>query len=320
MKKAMVAVLVCSGMAMAQLAPPPSDKERDRATAPVPANQPAPPPAARPTPPPPKPQLVVPDIAVRDAEGKIVRTDLDQSIDIEAMKVNALFDNASWERSLPEIMAWMKEVEERTIENMDLLMEVEGGFFDRIDIEDRPEIAHAAELVKPLTYNAQLSKWLLDHGSITRAQFDHNNKIVAKYDQLVFADVLERPEVKAGGANERAAAMARHMFTTSTRETRRAYRRLVEQTALNFDRVIADAKIPVATLDKPTVAKIRDASASIHQRQEAVHALLKLMRFPEAQKLLSSTSKLCPIPEPAWTPKPSAEGAGASGGDDAEAR
>lgn len=312
--------LVVATAASGQLAPPPSSKEKDRVTAPTPVAPVQPEPAARPAPPPPRPQLAVPDIVLRDEEGKIVRRDIEESIDLVAFQASELFTNATWERCRPLVAAWLQDVDARVVENLDLVLEVDGGFFDRLDINDRPSVQYASELIKPLTYNTQLSKYLLDKGVLSRAQYDHANKIVSKHDNMVFVASMEDPAIKnATDPSQRAGAMARHMFLSSTREVKRAFTRLVRATAKDFDKVVAEAKLPITGLNKDAVATIRSTGSSEQAKMDAVRSLLKSMEFFDAQRLIAATAKLHPAPEPTWTPKPEAAAA-PHAGDDSEQR
>lgn len=201
--------------ALAQVAPPPpqAPEKTPEYVPPAPSVQPAPPPAAR-RPPPrnaanqPRNGAVGPGTSLPDVPyDSLVRVGEDKKIirltkptEYAAVEVNPMTKGPIATAELAHLMHERQmRFEEVVIENLDLVQEVEGGFFRDVDWNDRANYAQVTQRVRPLAPPTTFNKEAQDREIMTRMQAQLNARIAREYEVALTAQARaamspDRPE------------------------------------------------------------------------------------------------------------------------------
>lgn len=181
--------LVCgllAGQASGQLAPPPP-KEKTRKTVPF-----VPPPPARqvtqPTntarrAPPPAPQTPnIPYVSLVQNDEAGIPIPIVGQITMAALKHNPLIGPETIETAGPIVSEWMTNLELMVIDNIDMVLEVEAGFFETLDMMTEEGVMDAnayrsALFPKP----SLLDSYLFKEGVLTDTQRKFTGKLVSEY-------------------------------------------------------------------------------------------------------------------------------------------
>lgn len=182
--------LVCgllAGQASGQLAPPPP-KEKTRKTVEF---VPPPPRPVQPTtqsasvrraPPqaPPTPDIPFVSLVQRDEAG--VPIPIEGEITMAALKHNPLVGPDTIERAGPVVTEWMTNLELMVIDNIDMVLEVDAGFFETLDMMTEVGVMDAnayrsALFPKP----SLLDSYLFKEGVLTDTQRKFTGKLVSEY-------------------------------------------------------------------------------------------------------------------------------------------
>ncbi len=295
MRVGMVAVLVAGvfvSATAAQILPPPSAPAERKEYVPPPPPPPRPPVEAtrRPTTPQ-APKFNVPDLAYvpivkKDDEGKVIR--IDKDIDFVAMKHNPMIGPATVEKIRPAVKEWIEKTEALVLDNVDIVMEVDTGLFDRLDFSNEQDVMLANEAFKALFVIGPVSTYLIKAEAWERVQFDFNQKILQEYKQAVNMELAEYLAAKHG--DDRKAIMqegAKHLFTDLCRDALECYRRLLLLGATHIEAVAPAVAANLAGGEsmESFVAAVKAAKTDA-DRLEAMRKLMKAMDFDGQQGLL----------------------------------
>lgn len=236
--------------AFAQVAPPPpkAPEKTPEYVPPAPTVPPAPPPAARRANPRPAgnpgdprtlsgadplPDIPYESLVKRDENGKIIR--LNKPTDYAATEVNPVTKGPI---SSAELIHFMHErqmqFEEIVIENLDLVVEIEGGFFRDIDWSDRANYAQVTQRIRPLAPVVPFNKEAEARQIMTRIQSGFNSKISREYDMALTREARSTMTAQtAGDAGE----VMNTIMRLSIAESLYAYNMLADALAQNLDAV-----------------------------------------------------------------------------------
>lgn len=217
------------GQACGQLAPPPP-KEKTREKVPfvprAPIQQvavPAKPATRTPPPAPATPDIPYVSLVQKDEAG--IPIPIEGQITMAALKHNPLIGRATVERAAPVVTEWMENLELMVIDNIDMVLEVEAGFFDTLDMmtEDGVMDANAYRSVlfpKP----ALLDSYLFAEGVLTDAQRKFTSKLLTEYLQAVTISIGEQMEVdwRARAAEENG-GVARELTDEESAQMRKEF-------------------------------------------------------------------------------------------------
>ncbi len=209
----------------------------------------------------------------RDDQGKVIR--YDRPVPWVALELNPLIP-ADQQAEIAKVMPRRNlQHEVSAVNNLDLIMRVDQGEFDRLDPRNRRELTWAERSVKLLRAGGMLSEWLNAQGLVTPEQALASQTLGDAYGK----SLLEEARIAAG---EDKAAMStlitREIFKQRIDEPLFVYRQLLVQAANNVDTCLGKTEMPDEvrkTLDAE-VAAVKSASTDLDKRQ-AVHALLNKM-------------------------------------------
>lgn len=176
---------VASGVASAQVAPPPP------AQAPV---EPEYNPKPMPQRPAPAQQTATrsnqlplntpyPKLAVPGEDGRIIR--LKQLPDILALRSNPTVGEPLVDRIMPVLYGRRARFEVMVIENLDLYWKLTGGELANLDMTDLAQLTRVTEMIKPLVGKTTLSEELGNRKIMTRVQSGMNEHIVQEYKKAI---------------------------------------------------------------------------------------------------------------------------------------
>jgi len=189
------------GQACGQLAPPPP-KEKTRKT--VPFVPPPPPrqvstPAAtarrRPPPPPATPNIPYVSLVQNDEAG--IPIPIVGQITMAALKHNPLVGPDTIELAGPIVTEWMTNLELMVIDNIDMVLEVDAGFFETLDMMTEEGVMDAnayrsALFPKP----SLLDSYLFKEGVLTDIQRKFTGKLVSEYIQALTISIGEQVDAE----------------------------------------------------------------------------------------------------------------------------
>lgn len=236
----------------------------------------------------PAPPEVLPDLPLR--EPLIVRDDagalrpLKDPIDLAALRVNPHITPETLEKILPIAASRKDTFEKLVVANLDLVEQIEGGAFEKANLEAKDAMKKLLDMSNPLRHPAapkRLPDVLQDQGVITRAQAAYNAKIANDYS---------RASVPAGSGAELAKRSLVAMYKQSVDEPLFAYRALCVETTARLEAALAKT-----TLDQSVKATLMaagkkvGANATDAQRLEAYKAMTAGLSVEQRRQLLNGT-------------------------------
>ncbi len=292
------------------------------AKAPAPASQPpAPPPATTAQPPikvnppsggpvvapPPAPQFE--SLAKKGPDGKIIQ--LEGVVDILAFDNNKLIDQATRERCKPFILAWLADVDQLAIDNLDFIEKIEPGdnkpgMLDDIDVDDHVKLQQMSQMMSQLMSAGPLSNHLEIKGALTRDQSGLNQQITSDYLQTKMNEIMaENPEdPKDGGDAEKAKHrrinnLTRFLYSLSCKDPITSYHRIMADSAPHIDAVVASLKLTgdQAKAAAAEIPAIKAAKTKMAQKA-AVRKLLNGLNFDQKRAFLTKALELAPVVDP----------------------
>lgn len=259
--------------AYAQVAPPPpkAPEKTPEYVPPAPTVPPAPPPAARRANPraaanpneprtlssaDPLPDIPYESLVKRGEDGKIIR--LTKPTDYAATEVNPVTKGPI---SSAELIHFMHErqmqFEEIVIENLDLVIEIEGGFFTDIDWSDRANYAQVTQRIRPLAPVTPFNKEAEARQIMTRIQSRFNAQISREYDMSL---TREARSSMTGQSASDAGEVMNTIMRLSIAESLYAYDMLADAVAQNLDGV--HQKLTLNSEEEAAFAKAATALAA----------------------------------------------------------
>ncbi len=278
---AALAGLLMSTSALAQVAPPPSEKEPAKEA--QPASEPAAESAAEPQAQPKRvtsrstnvqrinTSVPYPKLASKDENGKIIR--LAELPGIVALKANPNVGESAVDRIMPVIYGRRARFEHLVMQNLDLYWLASDGRLEEVSLSDINELAQLAELIKPLVGKSTLSQELQNRGILSRTQAEMNSYIVNEYKQAITTEIQFNAE-------DPMSEVMRFVLQDSIHEATLAYNAMIAEGSTN-----AKAIVEKAGLISPAAKKLASMQATLDEDPAAQQA--QRDRFDQAFRELS---------------------------------
>jgi hypothetical protein len=184
------------------------------------------------------------------------------------------------------------QFEEILIENLDLALEIEAGYFEQADYSDRAVMGTISQRVRPLAPPTAFGKEAEAKEVLTRMQAQFNTKIAKEYDTAVMREA--RAKMNAGDPAGAGLVMG-PVMRSSVSESLYAYKRLCADLAANVDAVVGkltletDGQAALTTF-KTELAAATDEAAKIAAAKKFIAAL----PLETAQQALRTTRDVRP--------------------------
>ncbi len=233
--------LLAGSTSMAQVAPPP----------PV-----APTPTPKWTPPPPKPRQVklqqnqaqpeekVPydSLVEFDDNGKLV--ELAEPIEVAALRNNPYVGAKTWQLIMPVLGERQREVARAVIDNIDVMIEVEEGLVENLDISDSVQLGRVTEALKPFASLGNINTALQNANVLSRTQVKMNSEIGQEYvkamsDQVAAQAREALPDIENAGQS----AMIRYWFSVLLWEAKDSFHRQLIKSIKTLDGVLSQLEM-----------------------------------------------------------------------------
>lgn len=278
---AALAGLLMSTSALAQVAPPPSEKEPAKEA--QPASEPAAESAAEPQAQPKRvtsrstnvqrinTSVPYPKLASKDENGKIIR--LAELPGIVALKANPNVGESAVDRIMPVIYGRRARFEHLVMQNLDLYWLASDGRLEEVSLSDINELAQLAELIKPLVGKSTLSQELQNRGILSRTQAEMNSYIVNEYKQAITTEIQFNAE-------DPMSEVMRFVLQDSIHEATLAYNAMIAEGSTN-----AKAIVEKAGLTSPAAKKLASMQSTLDEDPAAQQA--QRDRFDQAFRELS---------------------------------
>ena len=319
----LAALLLLSPLAMAQ----PGSDAKPPAQPPVTDKPPMPPPtAAHPaTPPPaaqpntsgglqPMPMAVNPPFARLSElgpDGKIKQ--VDGILDILAIPRNPLVDQATREKIRPLVKAWMSDIDQLAIDNLDFLEKIEPpdgspGAIETLDINDMKKVQYVAHMMTQLMSAGPLSSYLEQKEGFTREQSSMNQQISSDYLQQVMNEImaangtpndLNRAPLTEDQKVKQVNAVSRFLYYISCRDTMQSYHRQLESNAPIMDKVVDALNLSAEQKAKVQgkLGACKSAGTDLEKRK-ASRAVLDQLTFDQRREALTKARAMLPAYDP----------------------
>ncbi|MCA9288270.1 MAG: hypothetical protein KDA05_06790 [Phycisphaerales bacterium] len=134
------------------------------------------------------PELPYEPIGKRDDAGNLIMIQDDPHY--VALTVNPLLDDDAIERFRGTVAARRNRLEQGVIEHTSLMRQVLDGAINRVDVARPDTLQSAIAVVRPFQEMGSLTEDLRAEGYLTEQQWRFNWKIVGEYEQAVRAEVM----------------------------------------------------------------------------------------------------------------------------------
>lgn len=269
-----------------------------------------PPPAMQPVqtplPPPPFDRL-----AKLGPDRKIIR--VDGILDILAIPRNKLVDQATRDRIRPLVQAWMADVDQLVIDNLDFIEKIEPpdgsqSVIDSVDLQNQKRLLYVTQMMTQLMSAGLLTPYLETKEGFNRAQAELNQQIVNDYLQQVMNEVMaengvpndinQRPQDETAKLKQ-ANAVSRFLYRLSCRDAIESYHRQLEHGAQHMEQATASLQLAPEQQAKlkPAVAAAKSASTP-EAKRKATRAVLDLLTFDQRREVLARARDLAPPYDP----------------------
>jgi hypothetical protein len=187
-----------AGQACGQLAPPPPKeptREKVPFVPPPPRAQPVQAQAPRPSTPRPPATPAIPYVSLveRDAEGFPIP--IQGQITMAALKHNPLVGAETVKKAGPVTTTWIDNLDLLVIDNIDMVLEVDAGFFETLDMMSEQGVMDAQAYRSALFPKPSLlDSYLFSEGVITDAQRKFTGKLISEYVQQMTISIGDRVE------------------------------------------------------------------------------------------------------------------------------
>jgi hypothetical protein len=270
---AALTLLLGAPLAAGQIAPPPGPKPPETPAWTPPPPPPPPAPARQPL-----PDLPYESLVERTDDGRLVR--LDMPADWAAWERNPMVDESTRERVADALASRKREYEQRVIDNLDLLKQVDEGILDKLDLNDRQVLGQVLAVIEPLrTQGGTVWRALMQEGRISDQQEEFNRKIALEYTKALEAEITK-------DAGQDLKVIFRSAFMSGMAETMWARRRLYLEAGANIDRVLQGVTLPADASARVQAVKTADDD---NARFEAVSALMRSLSIEDQKKVLEAT-------------------------------
>jgi hypothetical protein len=239
-----------------------------------------------------------------DSTGKLVH--IDESLDIKAIGNNHLISMEDRARLSPAIRAWLDDIDQLTIDDLDYLEQIEPldgspGILSKMDTDDPLQQKMVGSMMTHLMSAGQLTTAMQTKGLLNAAQAGMNQAIINEYLQAMMNEVVQangggRGNLSPEEQKKQTKAVTSFLYYMTSRDAIEAYRRLVSDAAVVADRAIDLMHLPSEESARlaPLAANAKSASAGA-DRRKAMDALLKAMSFDQRRAFLAKARELGPI-------------------------
>ncbi len=251
----------------------------------------------------PRPQYE--SLAKPGPDGKIDR--IPGILDILALRVNPLVDEATLEKVRPHVKEWMTDVDLIAIDNLDFLELIEPldgspGMIEKFDISQSDKLSTIGTIMTHLMSAGPLSSYLETKGALTREQSQLNQQITSEYLQKVMNEIMAESGVPNDLSQKPASeaektkqvnTVSKFLYEISCRDSVESYHRLLILTAPNTDKAVAALGLSPEESGKlaGAVAKAKAATTDLDKRA-AVREVMKGLTFDQRRALLEKGREL----------------------------
>ncbi|MEM9065001.1 MAG: hypothetical protein AAGB51_05870 [Planctomycetota bacterium] len=237
---AFVSLLVCAGLAAAQVVTPPgAPKPEPEAYVPPPPPEPVAPPE------PPVTDIEFDTLIERDENGALIR--LDQPVGLASIPRNPLIAEDQWPRVGEVLAERSRRLRELAVENTDIMLAIENGAIEEIigvATEDGRLIMESTrELIQPIIVTQPPHVELVESGVLTERQGLMNDRIMREYQSVLLRDVADSFDP----TNEDGAAeidlIVRSAFEQQIHEIRFEFDKVLHAVGTNIDKVLPAAAL-----------------------------------------------------------------------------
>jgi hypothetical protein len=208
---------------------------------------------------PPSPAMRTPfkTLVHRDADGKLIP--LREPIEWAALRNNPLITPDEMSRIGPVLEERRRTIDRIVIDNLDVAEQIDGGFFEKIDLANNQAFQQLLNVSKPLRPDDLLpmSRALMSRGLLTYDQESLNNKIAQEYKLAAIPSLGPDagPEQRAGHARRSLALLYKEGLDEPLFELRRM--RLAAAS-------LVTKKLPLLGLDATTAAAVTGLAGRMH--------------------------------------------------------
>jgi hypothetical protein len=227
-----------------------------------------------------------------DAEGKIIP--IGMPAEYAAVKNNPMAGDYTQAVMAHYIHERTGIVEELVIENLDLILEIDGGFFERINYNERANLREVNSRIRPLIPATPFSQDAQAKGHFTRMQAGMNTRVAQEYDKAVIAQASRNRDPNDPNAIGRQMdAILRQSITESTY----AYENLL--VALADHHAGAKAKATLSAEEESAFATYTQSVQNAEDRAARISAgkaLMAAISVESARALLGAARAERPEP------------------------
>lgn len=212
-------------------------------------------------------------LITRGSDGRIIRYDL--PLPLVAFEKNPLIGDEQ-RAALAPVMERRRMIHEiNAVNNIDLLIKIDRGEFERLDPRDRRALGWAERIQRLLRPGGMLSEWLHNQGAITAEQAAASQVLGNAYSKALMSEMRERA---GDDRHQLALDITRERYRSRVEESMHAYHELVLRSAGIVDECLAAAELPAevnsSIQDKVQAVKV---ASTDQEKREAVVALLLAM-------------------------------------------
>lgn len=206
-------------------------------------------------------ELPYDSLVVRGDDGRVVP--VTGNPHVLAMERNPLMDESSIERAQGVMAERRARVEQKVIENIDLIQRVLDGVIDNAVITDQASVAALLAVVRPFQEMGHLTEDLKAQGVLTNVQYVFNWNIVREYEQAMLLQAQTNP-----GGEHPGTYMTRQVMGDFLREPMMAYDAMLLEGAGRLDQAmagitIADDHASQAATDREAVERASDDASRL---------------------------------------------------------
>lgn len=209
----------------------------------------------------------------RGPDGKVIKPE--RPLPWLAFEKNPLISDKQREDLKPILEKRQLMHEVGVVNNLDLIMKVDAGEFERLDPRDRRQLAWAERTQRQLRSAGMMSEWLYVQGHISDVQAAGCQVLGDAYGKAKLEDCR-----KESGEDKTAmsTAITRELFTERVDEPLYVYRRLLERAAGVIDEIVTATEMSpeIRASLEPEIAAVRAASTD-EQKRVTMTALLNKM-------------------------------------------
>lgn len=176
------------------------------------------------------PDLPYDSLVEHDDEGHIVRHE--RPVHLIALERNPTIGEQVMESAEPVIEQRMARIERLVIENVDLLLMIEGGALDEATFGDGGRLRELTELVRPFQEQGNITEELEREGVLSEVQSVFNSRIAREYESAVTREIRESS--RGDEDSSPLDLVTRFVLTQVSQEARWVFGKLLEDAATHI--------------------------------------------------------------------------------------